>query len=316
MAILPKPVTPKPLTGILLKVMSVAIFVAMQTFIKAAGQLPPGQIVFFRSFFAMLPIVIMLAYQRELATAFHTERPVGHIMRGIIGVSSMMLGFFALTRLPMPEAIMLNYAQPLLIVVISAVVLGETVRIFRWTAVVIGLIGVLIITWPKLTLFTSGEGFGNAEAAGVVAALIAAGISAIALLQVRSLVATERSSTIVMWFSMTASVAGLLTLPFGWAPMSTAQVLLLIGAGIAGGVAQILMTEAYRHASVATVAPFEYTSILFGSVVGYWIFSDVPTIHAVIGGSIVVGSGLLIIWREQRLGLERARAAKVAPPQG
>lgn len=316
MAVLPKPVTPQPLTGILLKVVSVAIFVAMQTFIKSAGQLPPGQIVFFRSFFAMLPIIIMLAYQRELASAFRTERPIGHAMRGIIGVSSMMLGFFALTRLPLPEAIMLNYAQPLLIVMISAVVLGEKVRIFRWSAVAVGLIGVLIISWPKLTLFTSGEGFGDAQAVGVVAALVAATISAVALLQVRSLVATERSSTIVMWFSMTASVVGLCTIPFGWAPMSPAQVGFLIGAGIAGGVAQILMTEAYRHASVATVAPFEYTSILIGSVVGYLVFGDVPTSYVVVGGTIVVGSGLFIIWREQRLGIERAKASKYIPPQG
>ncbi|MDP3897417.1 MAG: DMT family transporter [Mesorhizobium sp.] len=316
MPALPKAVVPQPLTGILLKVSSVAVFVSMQTFIKAAGQLPPGQIVFFRSFFAMLPIIVMLAYRRELASAFRTERPGAHVFRGLIGVSSMILGFFALTRLPLPEAIMLNYAQPLLVVLISAAVLGETVRIFRWSAVFVGLVGVLIISWPKLTLFTTGEGFGSAEAVGVVAALVAAAISAVALLQVRSLVATERSSTVVMWFSMTASVVGLCTLPFGWAPMTTAQVILLIGAGIAGGVAQILMTEAYRHASVATVAPFEYTSILIGMVVGYWVFSDLPTTHTLVGGAIVVGSGLFIIWREQRLGIERARASKVVPPQG
>lgn len=316
MDVSPKAVIPQPLTGILLKVISVAIFVGMQTFIKAAGQLPPGQIVFFRSFFAMLPIFVMLAYQRELALAFRTTRPGAHAFRGLVGVSSMMLGFFALTRLPLPEAIMLNYAQPLLVVMISALVLGEAVRIFRWSAVAVGLVGVLIISWPKLTLFTSGEGFADAQAIGVVAALIAAAISAVALLQVRSLVATERSSTIVLWFSLTASLVGLCTLPFGWAPMSLSQVLLLIGAGIAGGVAQILMTEAYRHASVATVAPFEYTSILIGSVVGYLVFNDVPTIHAIVGGAIVVGSGLFIIWREQRLGIERANARKVVPPQG
>nr|WP_295470321.1 DMT family transporter [Mesorhizobium sp.] len=305
----------RPLAAIVLKVSSIAVFVGMQSFIKLAGVLPVGQIVFYRSFFAMVPILILLAWTGELRTAFHTDRPGRHVVRGLVGVSSMALGFFALTRLPLPEAIMLNYAQPLLVVVISALVLGETVRIFRWTAVGIGFVGVLIISWPKLTLLTSPDGMGSAEALGVVAAIVAAAISAVALLQVRALVATDKSSTVVIWFSMTASAAGLLTLPFGWAPLTGWQVFFLVMSGICGGIAQVLMTEAYRHASVATVAPFEYSSMLFGLVVGYLLFSDIPTIHSIVGGAIVVGSGLMIIWREQRLGLERGKARKVTPPQ-
>ena len=131
----------------------------------------------------------------------------------------------------------------------------------------------------------------------------------------RALVATDKSSTVVIWFSMTASVAGLLTLPFGWAPLTGWQIFYLVMSGICGGIAQVLMTESYRHASVATVAPFEYSSMLFGLVVGYLLFSDIPTIHSIVGGAIVVGSGLMIIWREQRLGLERGKARKVMPPQ-
>lgn len=305
----------RPLAAILLKVSSIAVFVGMQSFIKLAGVVPAGQIVFYRSFFAMVPILILLAWTGELRTAFHTDRPGRHVVRGLVGVSSMALGFFALTRLPLPEAIMLNYAQPLLVVVISALVLGETVRIFRWTAVGIGFVGVLIISWPKLTLLTSPDGMGSAEALGVVAAIVAAAISAVALLQVRALVATDKSSTVVIWFSMTASAAGLLTLPFGWSPLTAWQVFFLVMSGICGGIAQVLMTEAYRHASVATVAPFEYSSMLFGLVVGYLLFADIPTIHSIVGGAIVVGSGLMIIWREQRLGLERGKARKVTPPQ-
>ena len=305
----------RPLAAILLKVSSIAVFVGMQSFIKLVGVVPAGQIVFYRSFFAMVPILVLLAWTGELRTAFHTDRPGQHVMRGLVGVSSMALGFFALTRLPLPEAIMLNYAQPLLVVVISALVLGETVRIFRWTAVGIGFIGGLIISWPKLTLLTSPGGMGSAEALGVVAAIAAAAISAVALLQVRALVATDKSSTVVIWFSMTASIAGLLTWPFGWAPLTGWQIFYLVMSGICGGIAQVLMTESYRHASVATVAPFEYSSMLFGLVVGYLLFSDIPTIHSIVGGAIVVGSGLMIIWREQRLGLERGKARKVMPPQ-
>jgi drug/metabolite transporter (DMT)-like permease len=304
-----------PLTGILLKMTSVVVFVAMASFIKAAGQVPAGQIVFFRSFFAIFPILLVLAFRHELRGAFSTTRPGSHLMRGLVGVSSMALGFFALTRLPLPEAVTLNYAQPLLVVVFSALFMGETIRIFRWSAVVVGLIGVLIISWPNLTLFTSGEGMSNDQALGVMAALGSAAISAVAMLLVRRLVAVERTATIVLWFSMTASLFALCTIPFGWIVLTPWQVGFLIASGVCGGLGQILMTESYRHAQMSTIAPFEYTSMLLAIAVGFFVFGDLPTVYMLVGGTIVVGAGLFIIWREHRLGLERARARKVTPPQ-
>ncbi|MCO6388608.1 DMT family transporter [Aliihoeflea sp. 40Bstr573] len=303
-----------PLTGILLKVVSVAAFVAMASLIKAAGRVPAGEIVFFRSAFAILPILILLAWRHELRSALKTARPFSHVARGLVGVTSMGLGFFALTRLPLPEAITLNYAQPLLVVVFSALFMGEVVRLFRWSAVVVGLVGVVIISWPKLTLFTSGSPMGNDEALGVTAALLAAGVSAIAMLLVRRLVHTEKTATIVLWFSLTSTVAALGTIPFGWDALSAAQIACLVGAGICGGVGQILMTESYRHASMSTIAPFEYSSMILGIAVGFFVFGDLPTIYTLVGGTIVVGAGLFIIWREQRLGLKRGQARKVTPP--
>lgn len=301
------------LRGILLKILSVSIFVAMSSFIKAAGQLPAGQIVFFRSFFAIFPILVMLAWRHELRLALHTSHPFGHVARGAVGVVSMAFTFIALTRLPLPEAIMLNYAQPLLVVVFSALFLHETVRAYRWTAVVVGLIGVVIISWPNLTLF--GDDVSPERTTGVVAALLAAACSAVAMLLVRKLVHTERTPTIVLWFSLTATAASLLTIPFGWAPLTAWQATYLVLAGVCGGIAQILMTEAYRHAEASTVAPFEYTSMILGIVVGFLAFGDVPTAYTIVGGVIVVGAGIFIIWRERRLGLERGKARKVAPPQ-
>ncbi len=306
----------RPLTGITLKIISVCAFVGMSSCIKAAPGVPAGQVVFFRSFFAILPVVLMLAWRRELATALQTTRPFGHITRGLVGVSAMGLGFFALTRLPLPEWIAINYAQPLLVVVFSALVLGETVRIFRWSAVIVGFIGVLIVSWPKLTLLTSGAALSDGEAVGIVAALVGAAISALAMLQVRRLVQTERTATIVIWFSLTATVAGLCTWPFGWVRPDAWQTSLLIAAGIFGGLGQILMTESYRHAPMSTIAPFEYTSMLLGIIIGFFVFAEVPTLHVIVGGSIVVAAGLFIIWRENRLGLPRGRARKVTPPQG
>jgi drug/metabolite transporter (DMT)-like permease len=306
---------PNPLVGIGLKVGSVAIFVAMASFIKAAGQLPAGQIVFFRSFFAILPVVLYLAYRGELRAAVYTTRPLAHILRGVVGVSAMGLGFFALTRLPLPEAVTINYAQPLLVVVFSAVFLGEVIRAYRWSAVAVGLLGVLIVSWPKLSLFGGNSAIDPDELLGVVAAFVAASLSAVVMLQIRSLVRTEKSAVIVIWFSLVASAVGLLSIPFGWGQISAWQATFLVSSGFCGGVAQILMTEAYRHAEPSTVAPFEYISIILAMIVGYLAFGDRPTIHIVVGGAIVIGAGIFIVWRERQLGIERRKALKASLPQ-
>lgn len=299
-----------------MKIMSVAAFVAMQAAIKAAGAVPAGQVVFFRSFFAIFPILVFLAVRRELATAFATRRPLNHIARGGVGVLSMGLAFFALARLPLPEAVTLNYAQPLLVVVFSAIFLGETIRLYRWSAVAVGFVGVVIISWPELRLLTSGTGLANQDVLGVVAALLAAAVSAVAILLVRSLVHSEKTATIVLWFSVTASVVSLFSIPFGWDALTPLQATFLIAAGFCGGLAQILMTSAYRHAEASVVAPFEYASMILSIAVGYLAFGDVPTIHMLVGGCIVVAAGIFIILRERQLGLERMRVRKAVSQQG
>lgn len=301
--------------GILLKVASVAIFVMMNGLIKVAGDVPAGQIVFFRSLFAIPPIMLVLWLQGQMKGAWRTKNPVGHIMRGLVGVSSMGLGFFALTRLPLPDAITLNYAQPLLVVVFSALFMGELIRVYRWSAVIVGLFGVVVVSWPKLTLFSSGAPAEAGQAIGVLAAFGGATMSAIAMLLVRKLVHTERTSTIVIWFSASATVISLFTIPFGWNALEPYQVASLIGAGVCGGLAQILMTEAYRYAEASVVAPFEYTSLLLGIIFAYLVFGELPTIYTLVGGAIVISAGIFIVVRERQLGLERAKAKKVSPPQ-
>lgn len=302
------------MAGIGLKLASVAAFLAMASFLKASGDLPPGQLVFFRSFFAILPIVVFLAVRRELIEGAKTGRPLSHVLRGLLGVTSMGLGFFALTKLPLPEAVAIGYAMPILIVVFGAIFLKETVRLYRWSAVAVGIIGVAIIVWPRLTVFSGGGGASSVLAVGAVAALVGSVFGAFATMQVRNLVQTERSATIVLYFSITSSVAGLLTLPFGWVWPRPEQAALLISAGIAGGIGQILMTEAYRRADVSVIAPFEYSSLILSIIVGYVFFRDIPSVEMLVGAVIVVGAGLFIIWREHALGLERRRAREVTPP--
>ncbi|OCP24466.1 MULTISPECIES: DMT family transporter [unclassified Ensifer] len=305
-----------PMKGILLKVLSVVIFVCMSTLIKAAGsEIATGQITFYRSAFAMVPILGYLALRGQMRDAFKTKDLGGHIARGFVGILAMSFGFYGLVHLPLPEAIAIGYAMPLIAVAFAAIFLGETVRLYRWSAVVIGLVGVMIITWPRLTLFREG-GLGSSEALGAAAVLLSAALGAIAMVLVRKLVKAERTHTIVLYFSLSASVFSLATLPFGWPSISREAFLLLMVAGFCGGVAQILLTESYRHADMSTIAPFEYTSIVLGLIIGYFLFDDVPTGTMLIGTAIVVGAGIFIIFREHRLGLERKGARKHVTPQG
>lgn len=306
----------RELTGIALKVASVVVFVAMASCVKAAGEgVPAGQIVFFRSSLAMVPVLVYLAARRQLHTAFKTERLLSHFWRGLVGVTAMGCGFYGLTHLPLPDAIALGYTKPLVMVVLAALLLGETIRIYRWTAVLVGFVGVLIISWPLLTIF-DGDFWQSTQTMGVLAALTSAILAAFAMVLVRRLVETEKTPTIVLYFSLSATLVSLATLPFGWVPLDQTSLLLLCSAGALGGIAQILLTQSYRYAEVSTIAPFEYTSIILAIIVGYFIFGDIPQWSMLIGTAIVIAAGLFIIIREHRLGLERKAARRFTTPQG
>ena len=155
----------------------------------------------------------------------------------------------------------------------------------------------------------------RSAAIGVGSALMACLFAAIAMVQVRKLVHTEKSATIVFYFSISSSVIALMTWPLGWVMPSPLFFAYLVGAGIAGGIAQILLTESYRHADMSVIAPFEYTSMIFSIGIGFFAFGDVPTWHMLIGGIIVVGSALFIIFRERQLG-KKLPEREVATPQG
>lgn len=305
-----------PLRGIGLKVSSVVVFVMMAVCIKAsAPHVPAGQAVFFRSFFAVPVIVAWLALTGSLRYGFDTLYPMGHVWRGLVGTTAMGLGFAALGLLPLPEATALGYAAPLLAVIFAAMFLGEEVRAFRLTAVAVGLVGVVIVLAPRMTV-TRLEDASVMYTVGAMAALGGAVFAALAQVFVRKLIKTEGTATIVFYFSATASVLSLLTLPFGWVVPSGQEGVLLVGAGFLGGIGQILLTESYRHAETGVIAPFEYVSMLLALVLGYAVFDEVPSYSMLSGALLIVSAGLFIIWRERKLGLQRAAARKVITPQG
>lgn len=304
-----------PIRGILLKVCAILLFSIMAAFIKAtANHVPPGQAVFFRSFFALLVILLWLAQRGDLATGLRVTNPLGHFWRGFIGTSAMAMNFAALGLLPLPEVTAIGYVAPLLTVVFAAMFLGENVRLFRLTAVGIGLFGVFIVLWPRLTILGGSDPY-NVATLGVMFVLGSAVFRALAQIHIRKLVQTEQTSAIVFYFSLTATGLSLLTLPFGWVIPTATEFLLLAGAGLIGGLAQILLTSCYRYAPASVVAPFDYASMLFALVIGYVWFDEIPTAMMLVGASVVIFAGVLIIWRERQLGLQRG-ARKNLTPQG
>lgn len=302
-----------PLRGMALKLSAVFLFVIMASLIKASSDVvPAGEAVFFRSFFALPVILGWLAFRRELSTGLRTRNPMGHLWRGMFGVSAMACGFAALGLLPLPEVTVLGYAAPIMTVIFAALLLGEKIRLVRMSAVAIGLVGVVIVMLPQL----GNEELGTEARWGVALVLASATLRALAHVHIRKLVQNETTSAVVFYFAATASCLSLLTLPFGWVMPDAITASQLIGAGFIGGVAQILLTSSYRHAEAAFLAPFDYASILFALVIGYTIFDEIPTIHTLIGSVVIIGAGVLIIWRERQLGVKRGPARSNLTPQG
>ena len=305
-----------PLRGIALKLCSVAVFMAMASLIKAtADKVPPGEAVFFRSAFAVPVILVWLVATRRLREGLATRNPLGHVWRGLMGTTAMGCGFAGLGLLPLPEVTAIGYAAPLLTVIFAAMFLGEEVRAFRILTVMLGMAGVLVILSPRLTALGAGE-MAEAETLGALIVLVGAVFSALAQVFVRRLVIEERTSAIVFYFSVTSALLSLISLPWGWVVPAAPTAALLVLAGFLGGIGQIFLTSSYRHADASVIAPFEYASMVLALVVGYAVFDEVPTLVVLGGATLVVAAGILIIWRERQLGLERARQRRAMTPQG
>ena len=304
-----------PVRGILLKLCSVVILVVMSSIIKSVSdEIPPGEAVFFRSFFAIPVILVWVILRRELRSGLRIKSPMAHVWRGGIGTCAMGFYFAGLGMLPLPEVTAIGYAAPLMVVILAAIFLGEKIRAFRITAVVVGLVGVLIVLSPRLS------GFGNvADSRGQMGAIVVlTGALFVAISQVvlRRIVDTEGTAAIVFYYSITASVLSFLTFPFGWVMPDPKMFAMLVLAGLMGGVGQIFLTTSYRHADVSMIAPFDYASMILALLIGYFVFDEVPTLVMLSGAFLVILAGVMIIWREHQLGLQRAKQRKAATPGG
>jgi drug/metabolite transporter (DMT)-like permease len=300
-----------PFKAIGLKLISALLFAFMSALVRQLRDVAPvGQMVFFRSAFAILPVVLVYAVRGELATAVRTSRPLGHLGRGLLSVGGMFTNFSALTRLPLADATAISFASPLITVALAAIILKERVRIYRWSAVVIGFAGVIVMLIPHLDIGRYAVIGGAAAAAGSMFAVISAFCNAGTVIQTRRLTQSETTSSIVFYFSLVCAIAGALTLPFAWHSPTPRELIALIALGVLGGFAHILLTESYRYGTASLVAPFDYTSMLWALLLGYWLFGELPDKLVYVGASIVAAAGLFVIWRERQLGLQRAREAE------
>ena len=269
---------------------------------------PVGQLVFFRSACAIPPVLLIYALRGELASAVYTRRPLGQLGRGALSVGGMYTNFSALARLPLADATAISFASPLITVALAAVILKEQVRVLSLERSAGRLWRVIVMLIPHFDV--KHYAAAGAATIGSLLALISAFCNAGTVIQTRRLTQSETTSSIVFYFSAVTALAGAVTLPFAWHTPTGSELLMLVAMGVCGGIAHIFLTESYRHATASVVAPFDYSSMLWALLLGYWVFGELPSALVYAGATIVAGAGLFVIWRERRLGLKRAREAE------
>ncbi|MCS2608222.1 DMT family transporter [Halomonas dongshanensis] len=261
----------RPGLGIALRVLAGFLTAAMLVCIKSVSdEVPVGQTVFFRSLFALLPIVIFLMLRREFPRALATRRPLGHALRSGLGAASMFASFGAVALLPVAEATLMAQLAPIFMAIGGVVLMGERFSLYRAGGIVLALMGVVVLVLPALDS-NAGEGKLAGYALGLGGALLTAG----ALLTVRRISRTETAGSIAFYFILVAALAGLATWPLGWASLSAPTLGILILSGLFGGTAHIALTLALRYAEVSRLAPFEYIALLW-PVLADWLLFGLP----------------------------------------
>ncbi|WP_395611462.1 DMT family transporter [Allosphingosinicella sp.] len=259
--------------------------------------------IFYRFAFGLPPLLLWMALSGSLG-AWRTTRPLAHAWRGAIGLSTMLLAFTAVTLLPLAEATTLSFIAPLFSVALSAVILREQVGRYRWTAVAVGLAGVMVVMQPGGT-HLNPLGLGLA----VLAALGVAGVT----ITLRQIGKTERTPTIVLWFTLFSMLGTGLFMPFYGQAHDAGTWAILLGLGLAGGIGQLFLTSSLRFAPVPVVVPFDYSQLLWAVMLGWLLWGTHPAATTWLGAAIIVGSGLYTLYREHKLGRDRAKEPAAEP---
>jgi drug/metabolite transporter (DMT)-like permease len=291
-----KPVAENPRTGMLLRILSGFLFAGMSICVKTvSAEIPVGQIVFFRSAFALIPLVVFLWLRAEFPHGLSTQRPLGHLLRSSLGAAAMFASFASIARLPLAEATLLTYLSPAFTSVAGVLLLSEKVTGWRIGGVLLGLAGVLVLVWPELGHVDMDAG----RMWGYIWGLLMGILTAFALIMVRSLSRTENPGAIAFYFVIASMIGGVATVPFGWVMPEGFAFSILILAGLYGGFAHIAMTLSFRHAEASLLAPFEYLAILWPILADLLLF-DMPISSAFLTALPLVIAGAALAAIESR----------------
>lgn len=283
-------------SGIGLRLAATGLFAVMSLFVRMASfEAPVGQIVFWRSSVALIPIILYLMWRREFPRALRTKRPWGHLKRSTYGCVSMFLSFVSLAYLPLALATALGFLAPLVVIPIAIVALRENPGWLVISATLAGFVGVFMMLWPMI----STPGLDHNTMIGIGAGVAFAITTAFAKVQIKSLTTTEPSGTIAFYFAIVCSIGGLLSLPFGWATISINSLVLLISAGLTGGLAHIAMPEALARAPASTLSAFEYTAMIWAIALDLLIFGVLPSPVSLMGGILIVLAAALVGFNDQ-----------------
>ncbi len=293
--------TPKPLLGILLRLGAMAALGVMFALVKLAGNhgVHVVESLFWRQL-AGLPAVILWLWWAGKLHEIKTKRPTAHALRAILGLTSMTLNFGAMLMLPMAEATTISFASPIFATLLAALLLGEPTGRYRWGAVLLGFAGVLLAMRPG-----ANPVHGPVHGIGPWIALAGALLTACVLIQIRNMTKQESAGAIVFWFSLSSLFPLGIGMLFVARNHDVQSWVIIAGLACAGAIAQLLLTSAMRHASVAAVSTMDYTGLIWSILFGFLIFGDLPGPGTWLGAPIIIVAGLVIIWREHRLARQR-----------
>ena len=267
--------------------LSVCAFSIMDLIVKWSDDYPLGQVIFFRGFFGIVLYYFVIPKER-IKDFYFTKRPLLHFSRCFFGLAALLSIFTALRNLPLATVVSISFAAPIFTTIFSIFFLSERVGYFRWLAVFIGFIGILIISEP---------GFSSLNVYYIFPVIFVLGMSYVAI-SIRQLSSTEPVWLISLFFSAAITIAGLLTLPFGWIMPSFYDLTLLSMIGFFGGVANLWLSQSYKFSEVSLVTPLKYLALVFAIVFGYLIWGEVPSVKTLVGAILVIASSIIIFRRE------------------
>ena len=273
--------------GFLYMFMSICAFSLMDIIVKWSVDYPIGQVLFFRGFFGMIFYFFIIPKNR-LHNFYKTKRSGLHLLRCISGLIALVAIFIALRELPLATVVSISFAAPIFTTIFSIFLLSEKVGIFRWLAVIVGFVGILIITEP---------GISDLNIYYIFPIIFCLGLSYVAI-TIRQLSSTEPVWLISFYFSLSITLLSFFTIPQGWVLPSLGHTILLCLVGIFGGVANLWLSQSYKYSEVSLVTPLKYLALVFAIIFGYFIWDEIPTIKTLIGALLVIVSTLIIFKRE------------------